>query len=496
MIVASERLVALRNKLGLSQRALAQQFRVRNSAVSQWESGKREIPGPILALIEVYEREHEQGKRARQDSLKKISSSPLSRAATSSRLATQTFGAMASQSLASLVMTLEESEKRKRLVEEKLSRSIVEQLGQHKGLLMKIGQAMSYMNFALSDESRQLFAELQIASTAMDSKIIENQIEKELGAPPSQLFAKWEQTPISSASIGQVHRAQLKDGTPVAVKVQYPGVEKAIKADLSSAALVELLVTLLYRRQTTGTLVKELKERVLEECDYRREMENQMEFHRIFKNETEFYIPRVFEKFTSKSVITMEFAEGDLLEEFLIDAKQEDLNKAGERLYRFTYDAIFQHRIFNCDPHPGNYLFSPEHVTFLNFGCVKKFKASTLEQWRELAKAVIQNKEKRIDDLTVEMGLVSNTAEFDFDYHRKILRLFYQPVLEGRPFQFTPEFVEKTWRLFLKENPNKTCMHLPADWLFTNRLQWGLFSILSSLRASVPCREIFLKSLG
>jgi predicted unusual protein kinase regulating ubiquinone biosynthesis (AarF/ABC1/UbiB family) len=318
---------------------------------------------------------------------------------------------------------------------------------------------------------------------------------KELGKSPTSLFSRWDPDPISSASIGQVHRATLPAGTEVVVKVQYPNIEKALKSDLSNAALVEFLVTLLYRKQTTGTLVKELKERLLEECDYQIEMENQARFRECFEGQGWCLIPKVYPELTTKNVITMDYCEGKTLDEFVRTASQERLDEAGARVFRFAHESIFKHRMFNCDPQPGNYLFSDSHVVFLDFGCVKRFAAPFMELWRQQVWAVLEKKEKRIDELTMEIGLVKDPDRFDFDYHRQLLYLYYQPMMETRPFFFTPEYIEKTWRVFVVENPNRDCMHLPADWLFTNRLQWGLLSVLSSLRAHVPCRDIYLRCL-
>lgn len=492
----SERVKALRLSLGLSQREMARRFQVRHGAVSQWESGKRKITGPAVVLLELMEQEWQNGKQERRQTLDKIQSSSILRTVGATKVASALAAQSVVANLTSLMAHFESTQQIERKIRKAVETSLLEKLGEFKGLHMKLGQMISYLPFLAGEETRELLADLQDSSTPLAANVIAEAVQRELGEPPEKLFAAWDPIPLSAASIGQVHRARLPGGSDVVVKVQYPGIKKVLKADLSNASLAELFINIVYRKQARGTLMKEMRERFLQECDYRQEAKNQERFRQAFASAAHVKIPKVFAEYCSERVLTSEFCEGVGFAEFVEEGSQEKRNGAGATLYRFAYESIFQHHIFNCDPHPGNYLFDGDEVVFLDFGCTKEFSAKFVDIWRAQQKALLDGKEKRVDEISMEMGLVVDPDKFDFEYHRKILTLVAKPIFERGTFRFDNDYIEKTWRLLVIENPNRFCMNLPADWLFTNRLQWGLFSVLAALRVDIPCRDIYLECCG
>jgi len=128
---------------------------------------------------------------------------------------------------------------------------------------MKLGQMASYMNVGLPENIRKILADLQDNVLAIDAEQIERVVEEDLGKAPRQLFKQWSDVPIAAASIGQVHRAMLKDGTLVAVKVQYPGIVRALKSDLANASIVGSLSSALFRGNDSGAIIEEIKDRLL-----------------------------------------------------------------------------------------------------------------------------------------------------------------------------------------------------------------------------------------
>jgi predicted unusual protein kinase regulating ubiquinone biosynthesis (AarF/ABC1/UbiB family)/DNA-binding XRE family transcriptional regulator len=490
-----ERLKKLRLALGLSQRQLADKFRVGHAAISQWESGARKVSGPIVVLLEMMERDLDKDKEHRRKTLKKIQSNAVLRTLEASKTLSTAAVQSGGTTLVGLLAQFESGQELEKKMWEAVGNNLVEKLGEFKGLYMKVGQMMSYLPFVLPEESRSKLEALQCDSTPLDSKIIEEIIKEDLGKSPQRLFKEWNSEAFSAASIGQVHRARLADGTEVAVKVQYPKVQSILKADLSNAMLAQLVINVIYRKSARGTLMKEMKERFLQECDYELEAKNQRLFGELFSGRAGIRIPKIYSEYCSERVLTMEFMQGQRYAEFVKHGSQEAREQAATTLYRFAYESIFKHRVFNCDPHPGNYLFDGGTVAFIDFGCVKTFKSGFVDTWVKQQRAILENRQKEIDDLTLEMGLVSDVDKFDFEYHRDILRLIAQPLLEDTPYRFTMDYIEKTWRKLVIENPNRHYMNLPADWLFTNRLQWGLFSILAGLKADVPCRQIFLECI-
>src|SRR5258708_11941635 len=147
-----------------------------------------------------------------------------------------------------------------------------------KGVLMKIGQMASYVDEGLAPSVRRTLSRLQDSVPPMSAELAAGVITEELGMPPERAFAEWDPEPIAAASIGQVHRALTRDGRAVAVKVQYPEVDDAIRADLHNSAVLLRIISLMFPGLDPGPIVEELRARLLEELDYRHEALNQQRF--------------------------------------------------------------------------------------------------------------------------------------------------------------------------------------------------------------------------
>lgn len=159
-------------------------------------------------------------------------------------------------------------------------------------------------------------------------------------------------------------------------------------------------------------------------------------------------------------------------------------------------NAIFRHCYFNGDPHPGNYLFHQDgRVTFLDFGCIKKFHPEYIYRWKAMAKSILE--QNKTDNLhaTDAMGLIGRMKAFDHDYHWELMNHVYTPFKTDAPFAFSHEFNAKTTSLMIWENKNKFSGAMPADFLFINRLQWGLAAILADMKAEAVFSEPFREAV-
>jgi len=175
-----------------------------------------------------------------------------------------------------------------------------------------------------------------------------------------------------------------------------------------------------------------------------------------------------------------------------LESPQELRDRWGEVIVRFVYGSLWRYGLFNADPHPGNYLFHEDGgVTFIDFGCVKRFRPGFVERWASYVRAVVEERRAEADDLIVEIGFVPDPDRFDFDYHYEVVRRLYEPFWRPPPFRFNRHYVERTWRAMFTENLNKLRMNLPADFLFLTRLQWGLHFVLAELEAEADWRTMF-----
>jgi predicted unusual protein kinase regulating ubiquinone biosynthesis (AarF/ABC1/UbiB family) len=371
------------------------------------------------------------------------------------------------------------------------ARELVTTMGALKGLAMKAGQIASYMPGALPPAAQAVLAELQAESLAMSFDRIDGVIRGELGGGPDELFERFDRAPFAAASIGQVHRARHA-GQDVAVKVQYPGIEELIRSDLRTIGLMVRL-SFVGTSADGGALVDELRTRLVEECDYQREAESQALFARLLAAVPGASVPGVVAARTSKRVLSTVLVDAERFAAFAAagaGAAQALRDRAGQIIYRACFELIFHRCIFNADPHPGNYLFGPGgDVVFLDFGCVRRFDPAMIDTWKRMAGAIIAGDEAGFRDGFTGLGFVARPRGFDWAYQWDAMRRLYQPFL-APGFRYTPEFVRSTYGLLIFDNPNKRRIAMPPEWLFLNRLQWGLNAVLAQLGSAAPWGEI------
>ncbi len=373
------------------------------------------------------------------------------------------------------------------------AKELVEKLGSLKGLVMKLGQIASYMPGAFPPEAQRVLAELQSNTTPMEWEAVVTAVESELGGSVEDRFDAFDREPFAAASIGQVHRAQLGDQA-VAVKVQYPGIEDVLRSDLKKADVLARLATLGTAFDGKG-LARELSERVLEECDYRQEALNQVAFAKLLSDIEGAHVPNVITTHSTHRVLTTEFVEAARFQQFCDEAPQEARDRAGAIIFRTCFESIFQHAIYNADPHPGNYLMHDDgEVTFLDFGCIREFDPPMISAWKETAVAIIEGDQRGFRDGFVRMGMVPEPDRFDWDHQYKVMQYIYRPYTQLE-FRYTNEYVEQSYDLLIFDNPNRNRSGMPPQWLFLNRLQWGLNAILAQLGAQAPWGEIWREQI-
>jgi hypothetical protein len=263
-------------------------------------------------------------------------------------------------------------------------------LGEMKGVVMKVAQVASYTNDQLDEQMRAALATLQQQAQPMSAATVAAIVTRELGAPPDATFAQWDPTPIAAASVGQVHRARTHSGEAVAVKVQYPGADEALAADIDTVALLARALVRGPRASTASasveltSLLGEFKARMVQETDYEREAENQQWVSAEFLGHPYVHVPRVFPSLSSRRVLTTEFATGVRFAE-VAAWSQGERDLAGETIFRFHHRCVFVLGRHNADPHPGNYLFHRGgRVTFLDFGALYDVQPGFLSEVSEL----------------------------------------------------------------------------------------------------------------
>jgi predicted unusual protein kinase regulating ubiquinone biosynthesis (AarF/ABC1/UbiB family) len=370
---------------------------------------------------------------------------------------------------------------------------MLELLGSMKGAAMKIGQIASFVDLDLPPEVQATYhavlADLRDSAPPADAREIRQVLTEQYGAPPEQVFRHWEPAPLASASIGQVHRAVLDDGTAVVAKVQYPGVAEAIESDLANAEMFAPMARMISPNLRIRPLMDELRDRLGDEIDYQREAQYQAAFHARYDGHPFIKVPRVFAEYCRPRVIVSEFVEGWTFDQMVRKSTEDERQRYAEIIYRFVFGSLHRFRLFNGDPHPGNYLFPGDgSVVFLDFGSVKMFSSATRDGLRAQIRAIQDGDMAGLVASLDAAGFLPSDQPVDAERLMQWFRTFNEPILEDGTWTYTPEFARAVIRTTTDPRAGYLDLlrklNLPRDYLLLNRIQWGVNSILGRLQAT------------
>ncbi|MBW3574277.1 MAG: AarF/ABC1/UbiB kinase family protein [Actinobacteria bacterium] len=372
---------------------------------------------------------------------------------------------------------------------------VARELGNMKGAIMKAGQLVSFIAEGLPADARAALASLQADAKPMAPSLAESVVTSELGRPMSRLFLDWDPVPVAAASIGQVHRAVLPDGRLVAVKVQYPGVDRAIRSDLDNAELLYgLFSALALKGLDPKALVDELRDRMGDELDYCIEARNQTEFADRYRGHPFIRVPDVVPERSTARVLTSDWVDGQRWEDFLAAADHDARQRAGEVLFRFAQGSVHRHRVFNGDPHPGNYRFHADgSITFLDFGLVKRWMPGELERLSPILDPLLAHDVVGTVRSLVHAGFLPSDHDLDPELVWQYVSNPYAPYLEDE-FTFTSEWTGQALGQALEfSGPCAEVikrLDMPPSFVILDRVVWGMAALLGRLRATGPWRGI------
>ena len=365
-------------------------------------------------------------------------------------------------------------------------------LGTMKGVMVKLGQMASYVDEGLAPSVRRTLSRLQDSVPPMSPELAAGVIEEEFGCPPEELFERWDPEPIAAASIGQVHRAITRDGLAVAVKVQYPRIAEMMAADLDNVSLLRRMLRVTAPSQDVDGLIAELRERILEELDYRKEAVNQQLLHEYYAGHPTISVPRIVSELSSRRVVTSELVTGARFAD-VIGWSQEERDLAGETLYRFVFRSLYEVHAFNGDPHPGNYIFhGGGKVTFLDFGMVKRFTDTDLLPLMQMARNLCVDDDPATFRASLEQaGFLAPGAPLSDDQIVEHLALFYQLIRESKTVTVTGDYASAVVRRFFDvRSPVAQYAGIPRSYVVLQRINLGLFALLGEMKSTANWRAI------
>ena len=377
---------------------------------------------------------------------------------------------------------------------------IVDVLGEMKGPAMKVGQMASMvdLNGLAPDELESFQAklgELRDRAPQASFKDMSKVIERDLGDRIPNLFAEFDPNAAAAASIGQVYRARLHDGQEVAVKVQYPGVDAAVRADLQNLGLIMRAAKRFAPGLDAKAMALELRERISEELDYEHEAQAQRAFARRWRGHPFIVIPNVVTDLCRARVLVTEWIDGIGFEQ-LKDAPQVTRDRVGEIVVRFFYGSLYRFGQFSGDPHPGNFLLQHDgRVAFLDFGMTKAVPRRRIDAELGVLRAALEHDADAVHAGLAALGFFQpDDPHFDRERvlaHVRALNAWYA---DDAAVRLTPEYVStllidagdprsEYWDLMKNEA-------MPPDSLFASRMQGMTLAAVGQLRAAANWHRV------
>ena len=384
--------------------------------------------------------------------------------------------------------------------EAKIGKIIFDGLSQLKGTALKASQLLSLEADLLPEGIRKELANGCYNVPPINRALIRKAFINEFNKPASQLFNQFDTTAFAAASLGQVHRATTHEGAKLAVKVQYPGIAESIQSDVKLLGVllrgVELTTSYLPNRKVIDTTIEEISRCLHQEIDYKQEKENTQWFLSHLNIE-KIVIPKVYEEFSSKKIITFEFLDGLHIDQWLeTNPTQEARNNIGELIFKIFLKSAFELKVLHSDPHLGNYLVLDNHaIGFLDFGCVKRLDTSFPTDMLELMQGLLVNDQTRVLDAYKKLKVIApDLAEEEYiksalPYLKEIQQWFITPYKSEKC-----DFANLPNPPTLNSDEHKEAIkyfnHLRRDQLYFDRTYFGVYSLLRKLKATVPCKTL------
>jgi len=362
-----------------------------------------------------------------------------------------------------------------------------------RGTALKIAQSFSIDQGFLPDEFAEVMTQAQYSVPPINRSLVRSIIKRELGNYPEMLFDSFDSEAIAAASIGQVHRARLKSGEEVAVKIQYPGVRDTIASDLGLAKT--LFRRFIKNKDELDEYFDEIATTLRLETDYINEGQTIGRFYDRFAGES-FDIPKWVEEYSTERVLTMTYLEGEHLKEFLDRSpSQEEKNRYGQLLWDFFHEQIDQYGEIHADTHPGNFLLTNEgKLGIIDFGCVKRFPEDFFRDYLLLLPTHLERDLEEIKKLYSRLGVLKSdpdTDQTEKKYYEFCLNYgftFAMPY-QSDSFDFgDPEYRELI-RGYTKNAPIGNEARGNKHFIYSTRVHLGLYHFLMKIGATIDTRN-------
>ena len=328
-------------------------------------------------------------------------------------------------------LTADEFRKQQYLLYQEIIGDFEKSLSELKGPAMKIGQMLAASCF-INEDAQHLLQRVYDNTNAVPLETMLQSLEADGGERYLERFAVFDREPIAVASIGQVYRAELSDGTPVAVKIMYPQVEKVIQSDLTMARLLKPVFRQFFNPVFIDQILDQYRLRFEAECDYRREASSQQKVYESFKDDPYVLVPRVYTEMSTEKALVSEFVEGVRLDVFIKNASQNERNHIATVLLQYMLRSALNHRLMHIDPHLANFIVSDNRLTVLDFGAVAEIPMDALQMFKRVLVSRYKGDAKDGYGAMLELEVFSPEYMNFETFQEKFANVFFSPFNDDR----------------------------------------------------------------
>ncbi|XP_032942548.1 atypical kinase COQ8B, mitochondrial-like isoform X2 [Catharus ustulatus] len=380
------------------------------------------------------------------------------------------------------------------LLSEATAERLVAALSRARGAALKLGQFLSMADSSvLTPQLQRILARLRQSAEPMPGWQSRAVLEAELGPGWQEQLQEFQNVPVAAASLGQVHRGRLRDGTEVALKIQYPGVARSIGSDIENLLTLLSLSPGLPKGLFAGPSLRSLQRELELECDYRREAQSTQRFRSLLGSDPFFRVPRVLPQLSSRRVLCTEWGRGGALEQCR-ELPQERRDQICSELLRLCLLELFQFRFMQTDPNWANFLYEPQSntVTLLDFGACREFEREFTDLYIEVIKAAAERDEQKILSKSQELKFLTGFESPALQsLHVQAVLLLGEPFWGAQPFDFGAQGTARGVRGLLPQMLRGRLVPPPEPSYALHRKLGGLFLACAHLRGRVRCRELF-----
>ncbi|WP_413289645.1 AarF/UbiB family protein [Bdellovibrio sp. HCB337] len=494
----ADRLRRLRQLLGYSQRDLAKELQVTNGAIAHWESGTRPIPGPIVKLLDLYEKSllvnSESQPSVDQEALKH-SNALLQVATKILKIEGLALDDNKKHRLGKLLdsyvtKTYSNCQIRGKL-KVILAGQLLKSLAGSRGLSLKAAQIIATLEPGLPTELPAILGDLQFSKNPMSFTQIQKILSAAYTTPVNKIFKKICPQPLAVTSLAQLYRANLETGEEVVLKIQHHQIREYLEQRSGTKSFLNCLASILGKDSPTKCAV--IYTQVLHEIDYEREVRHQELYRNIFAHEPRIVVPKIHRELCRKNIIVSAYEPGISFSEFCARGNSQEKSQAGLTIAFFHAFALLRHGLQHGDAHPCNLLFRGDQVVFFDFGRIFEISADDLASEATIYSSILHKNKQRVFEEYKKRDIIVSPESFDFEEYWHLL-LRNQEHHLANTFKFTTSHM-RALDTEIQSFKDRHKIKLSSNFLRAGLINPNLLSLFAELEVKGPWRTQLLSIL-